>query len=50
MSKEDEFTKLFKYMQDMRSDMDKRFEEAAKDRADIRAAIAELGAQIRDYH
>lgn len=30
--------------------MDKRFGEAATDRADIRGAIAELSAQVRDYH
>ncbi len=47
---EDQFTKLFKYMEEFRSDVNKRFEEAATDRADIRGAIAELSAQVRDYH
>lgn len=47
---EDQFTKLFKYVQEFRVDVEKRFEDAAKDRADIRGAIAELSAQIRDYH
>jgi uncharacterized coiled-coil DUF342 family protein len=28
----------------------KKFETAAIDRADIRGAIAELSAQVRDYH
>ena len=40
---EDQFTKLFKYVE-------KRFDEARDDRADIRGAIAELSAQLRDYH
>jgi uncharacterized coiled-coil DUF342 family protein len=47
---EDQFTKLFKYIQEFRSDVDKRFEEARQDRADIRGAIGELSAQVRDYH
>jgi uncharacterized coiled-coil DUF342 family protein len=47
---EDQFTKLFKYMEGFRKDVNKRFEEAAADRADIRGAIAELSAQVRDYH
>jgi uncharacterized coiled-coil DUF342 family protein len=47
---DDQFTKLFKYIEEFRKDVDKRFVEAAKDRADIRGAIAELSAQVRDYH
>jgi uncharacterized coiled-coil DUF342 family protein len=47
---DDQFTKLFKYMEEFRADVDKRFEAEHKEHADIRAAIAELGAQIRDYH
>jgi len=47
---EDQFTKLFKYIEDFRKDVDKRFVEAATDRADIRGAIAELSVQVRDYH
>ena len=47
---EDQFTKLFKYIEEFRKDVDKRFEEAANERADIRGAIAELSAQVRDYH
>jgi len=47
---EDQFTKLFKYIEEFRKDVDKRFEEAATDRADIRSAIGELSAQVRDYH
>ena len=47
---DDQFTKLFKYIEEFRSDVNKRFEEAAADRSDIRAAIGELSAQVRDYH
>jgi uncharacterized coiled-coil DUF342 family protein len=47
---EDQFTKLFKSLDEFRADVDKRFNEASADRADIRGAIAELSAQVRDYH
>lgn len=47
---EDQFAKLFKYVVEFRSDVNKLFEEAREDRADIRGAIAELSAQVRDYH
>lgn len=47
---DDQFTKLFKYVEKRFDSVDKRFEEAAADRADIRGAIAELSAQVRDYH
>ncbi len=47
---DDQFTKLFNYIEDFRSDVNKKFEDATKDRADIRGAIGELSAQVRDYH
>ncbi len=47
---EDQFAKLFKYIEEFRAGVDKKFEEARQDRADIRGAIAELSAQVRDYH
>lgn len=47
---DDQFSKLFKYMQEMRAEMNARFDDNAKEHADIRRAVAELGAQIRDYH
>lgn len=47
---DDQFTKLFKYVEERFDDVNKRFDEAAADRADIRAAIGELSAQVRDYH
>jgi hypothetical protein len=47
---EDQFTKLFKYIQEFRVDVDKQFEAARQDRADIRGAIGELSAQVRDHH
>jgi uncharacterized coiled-coil DUF342 family protein len=47
---DDQLTKLFTYVQEFREDVDGRFNEAAKGRADISGAIAELSAQVRDYH
>ena len=47
---EDQFSKLFKYIEEFRKDVDKRFGQATTDRADIRGAIGELSAQVRDYH
>lgn len=47
---DDQFTELFKYVEEMRSEMNERFEEARRDRQDIRGAVAELSAQVRDYH
>jgi len=47
---EDQFTRLFKYMEKRFDVVDKKFDKAAADRADIRGAIAELSAQVRDYH
>lgn len=41
---EDQFTKLLKYVQEMRSEMNGRFDEAQRDREDIRAAVGELAA------
>jgi uncharacterized coiled-coil DUF342 family protein len=47
---DNEFTKLFKYLEKRFDMVDKKFGEAANDRADIRGAIGELRAQVRDYH
>lgn len=47
---DDQFTKLFKYMEKRFDVIDERFEEARRDREDIRGAVAELSAQVRDYH
>lgn len=47
---QDEFTKLFKYLQEFRADLDKKFEENHQQHADILAAFAELGSQLKDYH
>ena len=47
---EDLFTKLFKFVEKRFDEMNEKFEEASKDRADIRGAIGELSAQVRDYH
>lgn len=47
---EDQFTKLFKYVQDMRLEMNERFEMTNRRIDDVGAAVAELAAQVRDYH
>jgi uncharacterized coiled-coil DUF342 family protein len=47
---EDQFTKLFTYIEAFRADVDRQFEAEHREHADIRDAIAELSAQVRDYH
>jgi len=47
---DDQFTKLFKYVEQRFDTIDKRFDELKHDQADIRGAIGELSAQVRDYH
>lgn len=47
---EDQFDKLFKYIVGFREELHKHIEESQKEHADIRGAIAELSAQVRDYH
>lgn len=47
---DEQFTRMFKYIEKRFNEVDKKFETAAIDRADIRGAIAELSAQVRDYH
>jgi hypothetical protein len=42
---DDQFTKLFKYIEKRFDEVDKQFDAASADRADIRGAIAELSAQ-----
>lgn len=47
---QDEFTKLFKYMQEMRLEMNDRFEVQDKKIDNLTGAVAVLAAQIREYH
>ena len=47
---EEQFTKLFKYMEKRFNIVDEKFKEAVNDRADICGAIAKLSVQVRDYH
>jgi len=47
---DDQFTKLFKYVEKRFDAIDKRFDQENHDHADIRSAIGELSAQVRDYH
>ena len=43
----DEFTKLYQHMEAFRKSVDERFEEARRDRSEIKATIVELGSQIK---
>lgn len=47
---DDQFTKLFKYMEEFRADVTKRFDENDRQHNELNAAIGELSAQVRDYH
>jgi uncharacterized coiled-coil DUF342 family protein len=47
---DDQFTRLFKYMEEFRADFNHHMEESRREHADIRAAIGELSAQVKDYH
>lgn len=47
---EDQFTKLFKYMEKRFDAVDEQFANVRKDQIDIKGAIGELSAQVRDYH
>jgi uncharacterized coiled-coil DUF342 family protein len=47
---DDQFTKLFKYVGKRFDEMNVRFDDARLDRIELKGGVAELGAQIRDYH
>ncbi len=47
---EDQFSKLFRHMETMRSEMNTRFDLQDKKIDELTGAIAELGGQLRDYH
>lgn len=47
---EDQFTKLFKYMEKRFDEMNERFDKTDREISDLRGAVAELSAQVRDYH
>ena len=47
---EDQFMRLFKYVQKRFDAIDKQFETNHREHVDIRGAIGELSAQVRDYH
>ena len=46
----DEFTKLFKYMESFRKDVDKRFEQVDKRFDDVQTQINGLAKLITEYH
>jgi uncharacterized coiled-coil DUF342 family protein len=47
---DDQFMKLFKYIEEFRGEVKERFDENSREHADSRGAVAELSAQVRDYH
>lgn len=48
--KQDEFTKLFTYIEKMRSEMNHRFDTQDKKSDDIAGAVIELAGELKDYH
>lgn len=46
---DDQFTKLFKYMEKRFDEVDKRFDRQDKRLDDLVGTIADLAAQIRDF-
>lgn len=47
---QDEFTKLFKYMEDFRSDVDKRFDETSTKIDDLVNTVDGLAKLVTDYN
>jgi len=47
---EDQFTKLFTYMQKEFGHVRADIQAVREDVADVKGAVAELGGQLRDYH
>lgn len=47
---DDQFTKLFKYMEQRFDGVDKRFDKVDKEILDLKLAVAELAGLIKDYH
>ncbi len=45
----DEYTKLFKYMESFRGDVNKRFDKVEGDIRNIKLDVAELSARVEDY-
>lgn len=47
---DDQFTRLFKYMEKKFGEIDKRFEKMSKDIADVRASVGDISVRVEDYH
>ena len=47
---DDQFTKLFEYMQKEFAVVYERFDKQDEKLVDLTGAVAELGGQLRDYH
>lgn len=49
LMKQDEFTKLFKYIEEFRDEFRQHTENSKREHADIRGAVGELAGLIKDY-
>jgi hypothetical protein len=47
---QDEFTKLFKYIERRFNQVDQRFDKVDEEIGDLKLAVGELAGQIKDYH
>lgn len=47
---QDEFTKLFKEVQKISTQLERHSEESRREHLEINGAVGDLGGQIRDYH
>ncbi len=47
---EDQFTKLFREVQKINSNLELHSETSRQEHTDIRGAVGDLGGQLRDYH
>jgi hypothetical protein len=45
---DDQFTKLFRYLQEFRAEFNERFEQNDRQHADMYASIAELSGEMKD--
>jgi hypothetical protein len=47
---QDEFTRLFKYLESFRKEVNVHFDENKQAHNEIQGAISDLGGELKDYH
>jgi hypothetical protein len=47
---QDEFTKLFKYLQEFRKDVETRFDKVDNEIRETKLSVGELAGNLKDYH